>query len=60
MFGSKLTIAADARGDGCELGPFPSAAEEKKLTSMEEWELPYSGLDGRCIEKSIGEYKYKI
>lgn len=34
---------------------------EKKLKSTtEEWELPYSGLDGRCIEKSIGEYKYKI
>ncbi|CAE7362256.1 PSL4 [Symbiodinium pilosum] len=34
---------------------------EKKLKSgSEEWELPYSGLDGRCIEKSIGEYKYKI
>ena len=39
----------------------PVVAKEKKLKSTtEEWELPYSGLDGRCIEKSIGEYKYKI
>ena len=36
-------------------------AKEKKLkATTEEWELPYSGLDGRCIEKSIGEYRYKI
>ena len=34
--------------------------EEKLKSGEDEQELAFSGLTDRCIEKSIGEYKYKI
>ena len=37
-----------------------SAQEDQLKSGVEERELAFSGLHDRCIEKSIGEYKYKI
>ncbi|CAK9093025.1 unnamed protein product [Durusdinium trenchii] len=34
--------------------------EDQLKSGVEERELAFSGLHDRCIEKSIGEYKYKI
>ena len=36
------------------------AKEEKSKSGEDEQELAFSGLNDRCIEKSIGDYKYKI
>jgi hypothetical protein len=36
------------------------AKEEKSKSGEDEQELAFSGLNERCIEKSIGDYKYKI
>ena len=36
------------------------AKEEKLKSGVEDGELAFSGLSNRCIEKTIGQYKYKI
>eukprot|EP00930_Biecheleria_cincta_P015707 TRINITY_DN13004_c0_g1_i1.p1 TRINITY_DN13004_c0_g1~~TRINITY_DN13004_c0_g1_i1.p1 ORF type:complete len:514 (+),score=109.91 TRINITY_DN13004_c0_g1_i1:42-1583(+) len=33
--------------------------EKKAQAAENEVEMAYSGLEGRCLEKSVGEYKYK-
>lgn len=33
--------------------------EKKAQAAGNESEMAYSGLEGRCLEKSVGEYKYK-